>query len=153
MQFFSISRRGRRGQNFLGTPQWVFYQPRKNCECARMCTFKNWVLVNSAFFDPTSLKSLFSLISPIIYFSAKQLWDSIVVYGDGNVAFFQALLLSAVPKKTMQSVFLVTSQTWDGHCSWFLSCVSYLDPILGSKKGSQKTTQPAKSRKICLDSE
>ena len=31
--------------------------------------------------------------------------DSIVVYGDGNVAFFQALLLSAVPKKTMQSVF------------------------------------------------
>ena len=36
------------------------------------------------------------------------------------------------------NLFLVTSQTWDGHCSWFLSCVSYLDPILGSKKGSQK---------------
>ena len=51
MQFFSISRRGRRGQNFLGTPQWVFYQPRKNCECARMCTFKNWVLVNWFFWD------------------------------------------------------------------------------------------------------
>ena len=51
MQFFSISRRGRRGQNFLGTPQWVFYQPRKNCECARMCTFKNWVLVNCFFWD------------------------------------------------------------------------------------------------------
>ena len=161
MQFFSISRRGRRGQNFLGTPQWVFYQPRKNCECARMCTFKNWVLVNwffwdvfivweianrwrrkcsfqrnmtahfyiyiesncflcgfyslviiflydklaltsfsyiskniwacsgywvaadwkrddkQRFFDSTSVKTLFSLISPIIYFSAKQLCNLI----------------------------------------------------------------------------
>ena len=31
-------------------------------------------MINSVF-DPTSVKSLFSLISPIIYFSAKQLWD------------------------------------------------------------------------------
>ena len=46
MQFFSISRRGRRGQKMLGTHQQVFYQPRKNCESARNCTFRNWVLLN-----------------------------------------------------------------------------------------------------------
>ena len=55
----------------------------------------------------------------------------------------QCCLLSSIAfisssKEDNAICFLVTSQTWDGHCSWFLSCVSYLDPILGSKKGSQK---------------
>ena len=48
-----------------------------------------------------------------IFIKTHLTMDSIVVYGDGNVAFFQVLLLLAVPKKTMQSVFgNITNLRW-----------------------------------------
>ena len=58
--------------------------------------------------------------------------DSIVVYGDGNVAFFQVLLLLAVPKKTMQSVFGNTNLRWP------LLLVPLLCELPGSNAGLKK---------------
>ena len=53
------------------------------------------------------------------------------------------------------SIYWMHFPTWDGNCSWFLSCVGYLheDANMICCQTNWEDSLPAKSRKICLDSE